>query len=56
MPNAEREQLLKGELLDLDYPWPHYLEDKSLSWLEAEIRAIKPPDVRQSGDDNGSSR
>jgi hypothetical protein len=42
MADAERMQSLKAELVKLDYPWPDYLEDKDLSWLEAEIRAIKP--------------
>lgn len=41
MPNPERRQTLKAELLSLGYPWPEHLEDKSLEWLEAEIKAIK---------------
>jgi hypothetical protein len=55
MGSAERRQSLKDQLLQLDYPWPEYLEDKSLSWLEAEIRAIKPPAARTSRNDDGSS-
>jgi hypothetical protein len=42
MRNVERRQSLQAELLNLGYPWPDYLNDKSLPWLEAEIRAIKP--------------
>jgi hypothetical protein len=51
MRNAERRQSLKDQLVNLDYPWPDYLEDKSVSWLEAEIRAIKPPTVRTGSND-----
>ena len=42
MSDAERKQSLKAELLALGYPWPDHLEDKSKSWLEAEIRGIRP--------------
>jgi hypothetical protein len=45
LPDVERRRFLKGELLNLDYPWPDYLDDKSVSWLEAELRVIKPPGV-----------
>jgi hypothetical protein len=56
MSNAERRQSLRDQLLNLGYPWPDYLEDKSLSWLEAEIRAIKPPAVETGRNDNSSSQ
>jgi hypothetical protein len=42
LPDVERRRFLKSELLNLDYPWPAYLDDKCVSWLEAEIAALKP--------------
>ena len=33
-----------AKLLGLGYPWPDNLEDKGISWLEVEIRAIQPVD------------
>jgi hypothetical protein len=50
MSDAERKQSLKAELLALGYPWPDHLEDKSKSWLEAEIRAIRPIDAGAAND------
>jgi len=41
-PGSTLKKSLQAELLSLGFPWPDYLEDKSISWLEAEIRAIKP--------------
>ena len=35
------QEALKTQLLSLGYPWPENLEGKSISWLEAEIRALK---------------
>jgi hypothetical protein len=43
-PDAELKKSLQAELLSLGYPWPDNLEDKSISWLEVEIRAIQPVD------------
>jgi uncharacterized protein YjhX (UPF0386 family) len=34
------EKYLKARLVSLGYPWPQSLDDKSIAWLEAEIRAI----------------
>jgi len=36
------ETYLKAKLLSFGYPWPDNLEDKSIAWLEAEIRATSP--------------
>jgi hypothetical protein len=54
MSKTERRQLLKDQLLNLGYPWPDHLEDKSLSWLEAEIRALQPPAVGTGGNDDST--
>jgi hypothetical protein len=35
------QEALKTQLLSLGYPWPENLEGKSISWLEAKIRALK---------------
>jgi hypothetical protein len=50
MSDAESRQSLKAQLVSLGYPWPDHLEDKSKSWLEAEIRAIRPRDARAAND------
>jgi hypothetical protein len=50
MSDAESEQSLKAQLLTLGYPWPEHLEDKSKSWLEAEIRVMSPRDARAAND------
>jgi hypothetical protein len=36
------EKYLKAKLISLGYPWPQNLDDKSIAWLEIEIRAITP--------------
>jgi hypothetical protein len=36
------EKYLRAELISLGYPWPQSLDDKSIAWLEDEIRAITP--------------
>jgi hypothetical protein len=54
MSRDERRQLLKDQLLNLGYPWPDHLEDKNLSWLEAEIRALKPPAAGKGSNDNST--
>jgi hypothetical protein len=43
-PDVQLKKSLQAELLGLGYPWPDNLEGRSISWLEAEIRAIKPVD------------
>jgi hypothetical protein len=30
----------KAELIALGYPWPEYLDDKGLLWLDSEIAAM----------------
>jgi hypothetical protein len=50
-PDVERRQSLLAELVRLDFPWPDYLEDKSLSWLDAEVRALKSPALTPVHDD-----
>jgi hypothetical protein len=30
----------KAKLIALGYPWPEYLDDKGLVWLDSEIAAI----------------
>jgi hypothetical protein len=50
MSDDESKQSLKAQLVTLGYPWPDHLEDKSKAWLEAEIRAIRPRDVRAAND------
>jgi hypothetical protein len=35
----------KAKLRALGYPWPEYLDDKSLFWLDTEIRAMTPKPV-----------
>jgi hypothetical protein len=51
LPDAERRQSLVAELLSLDFPWPDYLENKSLSWLDAELRALKSLALTPGRDD-----
>jgi len=36
------EKYLRAKLVSLGYPWPQSLDDKSIAWLEGEIRAITP--------------
>jgi hypothetical protein len=36
------EKYLRAKLLSLGYPWPEFLESKSVDWLEAELKAITP--------------
>jgi predicted DNA-binding transcriptional regulator AlpA len=43
---SERAKALRAELLGLGFPWPKYLEDKSIAWLETEIDTMKQRDVR----------
>jgi hypothetical protein len=50
MSDAERKRSLKAELVTLGYPWPDHLEDKSKSWLEAELRVIRPVDAKAAND------
>jgi hypothetical protein len=50
MPDLDRKQFLKVELLNLGYPWPDHLEGKSKAWLEAEIRTIRPVDASAKTD------
>jgi hypothetical protein len=38
----------KAKLIALGYPWPEHLEDKSLSWLEQEIRDPAPKPNREA--------
>lgn len=40
----------KAKLIALGYPWPENLDDKSLFWLDTEIRAMTPkPDPEATG-------
>jgi hypothetical protein len=41
-PNAGPLASTKAKLIALGYPWPENLENKSLSWLQEEIRDIAP--------------
>ena len=50
MSDAESKQSLKAQLVTLGYPWPDHLEGKSKAWLEAEIRALRPMDVKAAND------
>jgi hypothetical protein len=43
---SERSKALSAELLDLGNPWPKFLEDKSIAWLETEIDTMKRRDAR----------
>jgi hypothetical protein len=38
-PASKLKASLKAKLLSLGYPWPDYLEDKSIAWLKTEIAA-----------------
>jgi predicted DNA-binding transcriptional regulator AlpA len=42
---SEFAKALKAELLSLGYPWPKYLENKSIAWLETEIDTMKRRDA-----------
>jgi hypothetical protein len=40
--NRAAKEAKKAELIALGYPWPDSLDDKSVSWLVAEIVATAP--------------
>jgi hypothetical protein len=41
-PLMKAKKAKKAELVALGYPWPENLDDKSLAWLDTEIRAMTP--------------
>jgi hypothetical protein len=41
-PDTPLVKAMKAKLIALGYPWPEYLNDKTLEWLDSEIRAMTP--------------
>jgi hypothetical protein len=52
-PLTNAKKAKKAELIALGYPWPENLDDKSLFWLDTEIRAMTPkPDPGREANAN----
>jgi hypothetical protein len=48
-PDTPLVKAKKAKLIALGYPWPENLNDKSLEWLDTEIRVMTPkPDPQNT--------